>query len=149
MYQTLNDNYEDSETSSNDIESGNACIICFEIDSKEAIDIKTIKRTIGKCSCSGYAHIECINKWYRNKNNIRCIMCNTLIARTPQRATTIRTTTVHTQPVSCKVMVFIILLTSFIVIIIFYPDAFQGQRKLQNDDSTDPSYLQAIMLGQY
>ena len=149
MYQTLNDNYEDNETSSIDIESGNACIICFEIDSKEAIDIKNIKRTIGKCSCSGYAHIECINKWYRNKTSIRCIMCNTLITRTPQREAPIRNTSVHTQPIPCKVMVFIILLTGFIVIIIFYPDAFQTQKKVQNDDSTDPSYLQAIMLGQY
>ena len=149
MYQTLNDNYEESNISFDDIESGNACIICFEIDSREAIDIKDIKRTIGKCSCSGYAHIECINKWYRNKSNIRCIMCNTLITRTPQRVTTIRSTPVNIQPISCKVMVFIILLTGFIVIVILYPNAFQSPRKVENDDSTDPSYLQAIMFGQY
>ena len=148
MYQTLNNNYEENKPPCNDIELGNSCIICFEVDEKEIINIKDIKKTIGTCSCSGYAHTECINKWYLNKNNIRCIMCNTLITRKPQRVITTRTS-VNTQPISCKVMVFIILITTFIVIIIFYPDAFERSKKAETDDYSDTSYLEAIMVGQY
>ena len=46
MYQTLNDNYENNVIHDNDIESSNVCIICFEIDEREIIDIKDIKKTI-------------------------------------------------------------------------------------------------------
>ena len=42
MYQSLNNNCD--EPANVDIEAGNACIICFEVDDKAGIDIKDIKK---------------------------------------------------------------------------------------------------------
>ena len=157
MYQSLNNNCD--EPVNVDIEAGNACIICFEVDDKDGIDIKDIKKEIKKCSCSGYVHVSCINKWYNNKRKIKCIMCNTPITRVVNNSSvTDRQPSRPRQrpnfpPASCKLMFMVVITTALIVIVFFYPDSFQPSSHQPdnngNENVDDTSYLQAIMVGQY
>ena len=156
MYQSLNNNYVepttvDVESGTVDVESGTQCIICFEIDDKDIIDIKDIKKGIKKCSCSGFVHASCINKWYKNKKNIRCIMCNTSIIRIVPRTPVREPSRPPFHFVSCKLMFIVVIITTIIVIVVFYPDAFDTSTRPDNDsdNANDPSYLQSIMVGQY
>ena len=74
MYQSLNNNSDQHMTI--DLEAGNACIICFELDGKDIINIKDIKSDIKKCNCSGYVHNKCLNNWYKKKE-ISSVSCAT------------------------------------------------------------------------
>jgi hypothetical protein len=159
MYQSLNNNCD--EPVNIDIEAGNACIICFEVDDKAGIDIKDIKKEIKKCSCTGYVHVSCINKWYNNKRKIKCIMCNTPITRVVSDSSVTERQTPPTRPrqrpnftpTSCKLMFLVVITTVLIVIVFFYPDAFQSSLHQTDNDGNenvdDASYLQDIMVGQY
>ncbi len=152
MYHSLNNNYNDNGVNvieiENDIESQKSCIICFETDDREIININNIQKKIKKCACTGYVHKECITKWYDKKKHIKCIICNTPIIKInpvvvrPQRNRT-------TQYLSCKLMSFTIIVTSIIVIAIFYPDVFNKPSPANNNQENDPVYLQSIIVGIY
>ena len=149
MYQSLNNNSDQHMTI--DLEAGNACIICFELDGKDIINIKDIKSDIKKCNCSGSVHTKCLNNWYKKKRNIKCIMCNTLIARQMEIERPMPPPSPGFSPASCKLMVLVIIITTFIVIAVFYPHAFDTSVHSDDDgkEVEDPSYLQSIMVGQY
>ena len=154
MYHSLNNNYNDNNNGANvieienDIESQKTCVICFETDNREIIDVNNIQKSIKKCACTGYVHKECITKWYDKKKHIRCIICNSPIIKItpvvvrPQRNRT-------TNHLSCKLMFFIIIVTAVIIIAIFYPDVFKEPIQANNNEENDPTYLQSIMVGTY
>ena len=149
MYHSLNNNYDEPTTTNSDIESGNACIICFEINDEDIIDIKDIRKNLKKCECSGYVHNKCISKWYKNKKHIKCIMCNTPIIKVIPRTPVTEQPRPNLPPASCKLMFFTVIITAIIVIAVFYPDAFKAPTRPRDDSAEDPSYLQSIMVGRY
>ena len=152
MYQSLNNSY--NEMLMPDIESANTCIICFESDDREVINIKSLKKEIKKCSCSGIVHKECINKWYNGKTEIKCIMCNTSIARVVINTRSSPESRNTSRPLSCKLVFFIFIITLVIVFVLFFPNLpnplqNENNENDENDESQDPTYLQSIMVGQY
>ena len=78
-------------------------------------------------------------------------MCNTLIARQMEIERPRPPPSPGFSPASCKLMVLVIIITTFIVIAVFYPHAFDTSVHSDDDgkDVEDPSYLQSIMVGQY
>jgi hypothetical protein len=152
MYHSLNNNYNDNGVNAieieNDIESQKSCVICFETDNREIINVNNIQKKFKKCACTGYVHKECITKWYDKKKHIKCIICNTSIIKInpvvvrPQHNRT-------TNHLSCKLMSFTIIVTAIIIIAIFYPDVFKEPIPANNNEGHDPTYLQSIMVGIY
>jgi len=150
MYQSLNNNEQaiDIETgTTNDTE----CCICFELDDRKKIDTKDIQKLGKKCKCSAIVHVECINKWYKNKTAIKCIVCNSLIYnKAPVRQTAQRSQPPREAPVPYRVICCVIIIAFLIVICVGYPDIFNlDLTKNKDADANDPDYLLAIMMSPY
>jgi E3 ubiquitin-protein ligase DOA10 len=177
MYQTLNnDNDEiiDNAEIIGDVENDTRCCICFEINDQTTVNIQNIKNNDRKCKCSAIVHVECITKWYMNKNILKCIICNSTIKkiskqRTPQPLppvqTAVQTTTNHTR-IPCKALCIIVII--FLILIIAFPDVLnltfingnsdnsdnrgnRGNRGNHDNDhnSDDQDYILSLMMGQY
>lgn len=66
-----------------DIENMRECCICLELNNNSLINVQDIAG-IKRCRCFAYVHTDCLIKWYQNKRNHKCIICNSLIITTSQ-----------------------------------------------------------------
>ena len=82
-----------------EIEPFSECCICLEITHKPMINIQDIDG-LKRCKCVAYVHAKCLIKWYENKKNRKCIICNSSIITTSQASHQIESTpaTPSTQP---------------------------------------------------
>lgn len=90
MYQSLIDTsktninpnaYKDNnprDVVTSDIENCYECCICMDKNNKPIINIQDIKG-IKRCKCVEFVHSDCLIKWYKNKSQRKCIICNSLI----------------------------------------------------------------------
>lgn len=147
MYQSLNNN-EQAGDIENDISNRDECCICFELDDRKMINTKDIRKLNKKCKCSAIVHVECINKWYKNKNTIKCIVCNSLIYnKGPARQTVSRPEPSSGEPIPYRVMCCVIIVAVLIVVCVGYPDIFNlDLTKNKDADANDPNYLLAMMM---
>ena len=123
MYEPL-DNNRDCEPDrivTGDIENNLTCCICFE-GTGELMDTRDIKNDCKKCDCSAIVHLECLNKWYRHKYHLKCIVCNSTVKRIPRPRTHHR---IASEPgrITCRGALCVAILV-FVVMVVAFPDFF-------------------------
>jgi hypothetical protein len=123
MYEPLNNNHdcEPDRVMKGDIENNLACCICFE-GTGDLVDTRDIKSDCRRCDCSAIVHLDCLNRWYRHKHHLKCIVCNSTIKRIPKPRGR-RGAVVRPAQMSCRSALCIVILV-FVVAVIAFPDFF-------------------------
>lgn len=81
--QLNNENYENNENNEKQIVyNENECFVCLEVyfDNLKTIKLNKMEEYIKECSCDGWIHEKCFNKWHNV--NKKCPICRTVIVFT-------------------------------------------------------------------